>query len=59
MRELVSSEVQEVGGGKDCTYASLTYSKGATIKGADGPAGMYRRRQGNLEVGNHSLTSQP
>jgi hypothetical protein len=37
MRELVSSEVQEVGGGKDCTYASLTYSKGATIKGADGP----------------------
>jgi hypothetical protein len=36
MRELVLVEVQEVGGGKDCTYASETYSKGATLKLASG-----------------------
>jgi hypothetical protein len=34
MRELVRTEVEEVSGGKDCVYASQTYSKGATLKQA-------------------------
>jgi hypothetical protein len=38
MRELVQPEVQEVSGGKDCTYASQTYSKGAVLTQADGKA---------------------
>lgn len=38
MRELVQIELQEVGGGKDCTYDSLTYSKGSVLTQADGKA---------------------
>ena len=31
MRELVQTEVAEISGGKDCVYASQTYSKGAVL----------------------------
>lgn len=32
MQELSLAEATQVGGGKDCTFNSLAYSKGAVIK---------------------------
>jgi hypothetical protein len=36
LRELTVGEIQNVSGGADCTYATLSYSKGSVLKMDDG-----------------------